>query len=412
MKILWFSNTPSNYNQKSSTYNGGGWISSLETEIKKNTDIELAIGFFHPDPCFKSVQNNVTYYPIRQDLSLKGRAERFFNISAQDAKGVNLCLRVIEDFKPDLIHIFGTESCFGLLCHHTKIPVVIHLQGLMAPYLNAWVPPFYSLGDYFLSGGWSPKQIALRIRAWQFNKHAAMREKEIMRCCKHFMGRTEWDKAYCSLYAPQATYYHCDEMLRSTFYEPGTRMVPAQPRFVSTLSGPLYKGHDMVLKTARVLIESGLSDFTWDVYGIHSMRFAEKKTKIKTADVNVRCKGVASAEELKTALLNCTAYIHTSYIDNSPNSLCEAQLLGVPVIATNVGGIASIVINGETGFLAPSNDPYSMASTAYKIMNSPQISEAIGTSAMEASRKRHKKQHIVNSLSTIYKTVVEEHERS
>ena len=36
MRILWFTNTPSNYKLQNGGYNGGGWISSLETEIKKN----------------------------------------------------------------------------------------------------------------------------------------------------------------------------------------------------------------------------------------------------------------------------------------------------------------------------------------------------------------------------------------
>ena len=61
-------------------------------------------------------------------------------------------------------------------------------------------------------------------------------------------------------------------------------------------------------------------------------------------------------------MLSCTAYVHPSYIDNSPNSVCEAQVLGVPVVATDVGGVPSIVENGKTGWLVPANDPVATAS--------------------------------------------------
>lgn len=50
MKILWFTNTPSLYpNGKRNCYNGGGWISSLEQLIRKNSGIELHIAFYSGD---------------------------------------------------------------------------------------------------------------------------------------------------------------------------------------------------------------------------------------------------------------------------------------------------------------------------------------------------------------------------
>ena len=182
-----------------------------------------------------------------------------------------------------------------------------------------------------------------------------------MRNGRFFMGRTEWDRAYVSLYAPHARYFHCEEALRPSFFDEMARTVPETPVFVSTLSGPLYKGHDVVLKTAKVLCETGHADFEWLVFGVPDLRFAERKTGIRADDVHVRPLGTVAAERLRQELLSCTAYVHPSYIDNSPNSVCEAQVLGVPVVATNVGGVASIVEEGKTGFLVPANDPVSLA---------------------------------------------------
>ena len=369
MKILWFTNTPSNYSLDSSGYGEGGWISSLETEMRKHKEIQLAVAFFHRDTCFKKSCEGVVYYPMHKASSLISKTDRFFRISAQDEKEISLCMKVIEDFKPDVIHIFGTESCFGLLCKRTNIPTVLHLQGLMAPCINAWVPPFYSLTDYFFAEGFSPSRVVLRIRGWAFNRHAAEREKEIMRSCRNFIGRTDWDKSYVSISAPHARYFHCDEILRPAFYVPGTRKKASRPTFVSTLSSPLYKGHDMVLKTAKIFKDTCVSDFEWHIYGISSIRLAEKKTGIRATDVNVVCKGTASAEKLREALLSCDAYIHPSYIDNSPNSLCEAQILGVPVLATHVGGVGTMMGEDAIDSIVPANDPYQMCFKMVQIIH-------------------------------------------
>ena len=44
---------------------------------------------------------------------------------------------------------------------------------------------------------------------------------------------------------------------------------------------------------------------------------------------------------------------HSSYIENSPNSVGEAQMVGVPVVASRVGGTDSMVEHGKTGFMYP-----------------------------------------------------------
>ena len=369
MKVLWFSPTSSCYKKNTQGHNGGGWISSLEEQIRNKEEVELAVAFFYNDKAFKIEKEGVVYYPIRRNNSFVSRFLRFFFFKKEDTKDLELLRKVVDDFQPDLIHFWGTETSYGLVASYKQIPFVFHLQGLMYPYINAWVPPNYSLFDYFISQGLSPIKVLLRIRAYLFNKHAAKREIEILKKAQAIMGRTEWDKAYSSLYAPQAKYFYCQEILRDIFYKKEERILGKKPIIVSTLSGPLYKGHDMVLKTANVLRESGLTDFEWRVFGVDNLRFAEKKTKIKSNNVNVKACGVVSAETLKQELLQCTAYVHTSYIDNSPNSVCEALLVGVPVVAMNVGGVSSIVKDKQNGFLVPANDPFAAASKILKIIN-------------------------------------------
>ena len=91
----------------------------------------------------------------------------------------------------------------------------------------------------------------------------------------------------------------------------------------------------------------------------------ERKEKLRFTDNNVDILGFTGPDELQRLLLSSDIYVHTAYIDNSPNSVCEAQYLGLPIISTNVGGISSLVIDGKEGKLVPANSCYNMA---YEIM--------------------------------------------
>lgn len=143
-------------------------------------------------------------------------------------------------------------------------------------------------------------------------------------------------------------------------------------------------------------------DFQWDVYGVGDIRFFENKYGIKAKEVNVNVKGSVDKDTIVDALCSASCYVHPSYIDNSPNSLCEAQYLGVPVLATNVGGISSLVDNAKTGILFPANDPYTLAATLKKISETPTWARLLGDSARTIAMRRHDPAHIGARLSEIY----------
>lgn len=403
MRVLWFTNTSSLYGKSSSSYNGGGWISSLESELRKVEGVELGLAFFHPDEIFKVYQDGSTYYPISAKAGFFGRIRYKFCRRKRDSFDVLEFLKVIDDFKPDVIHVFGSERSFGLIKEKTHIPVVLHLQGILNPYLNAWFPPGYSFKDLFCAFNF-PYAVRL-IKSYLLFKESAYREGKILSSIEFFLGRTKWDEQLSKLYAPSSRYFYGSEILRDIFYEAKPWEFLKKDVFVitSTISSPLYKGFDLVLKTAKILQELRPSfRFKWLVYGDVQFEIAERKFGISSKRVNVYCKGVVNAEELVQGIQNSDVFVHPSYIDNSPNSLCEAQYLGVPVISTNVGGVSSLINNGVTGVLVPSNDPFSMAASILELVEQPCEMISFGEAGRKAAMRRHDKRLIVSSLLRVY----------
>lgn len=419
MKLLWLTNSPANYCLKFSSdgYNGVGWVSSAENYISNIQDIDLAIGFVMSEQSFKVKQNNTTYYPIPNPVH-KTSIERFqklmrfalnYGIKTYENKieqyYKDYFRIIINDFKPDIIHVWGSEQYMGLVSEVTEIPVVLHIQGIINPCLNAFLPPGFSWEQWI---GMKKSLCSILLRKMEKNlwKNNADREKRILKRVKYLMGRTEWDKRVSEIYAPNAIYMHSGELLREVFYKKTERIIPQIKTIVSIISNTPYKGYDMILKTASVLKNDLNVDFEWRCYGNIDPYFIEKRIGINHVDVNVRLMGVASAELLYDSLKQSTIYFHPSYIDNSPNSVCEAQLLGIPVVATNVGGISSIVNDGINGYLVPANDPFQAAYCINELFFNEEINKAFGDKGQKIATMRHNRQTIVNELLGNYDKIL------
>lgn len=411
MRVLWFSVTPSLYNPFSNSHNGGGWIASLEQIVRKISEVDLGIAFYFGNSYKKDIMDGVEYYCLPNDNNgmLTGLLE---NKKKKEQERINLYLKVIEDFKPDIIQIFGSENDFGLICELTHIPVVIHIQGSLPPYHNALFPTGMNKYDFFFQKGlnWRRRLIGLRSEP-AFHRNAE-REIRILKSCKFFMGRTDWDRNLVSLFNPEAKYFHCEEALRDSFINTEKKWslpeTTEKVKLISVISNPWYKGADLILKTAKLLKAQTNLDFEWNVFGVNDIRFFENKYKIKAKEVNVNIKGSAPKETLVKEMTSSHLFIHPSYIDNSPNSICEAQYLGLPILATNVGGISSLIKEGETGFLIPANDPYTLVGKIMEIQSSEEMMLKLSEKGKKVAMNRHDPKLIQETLLSIYTSLYNE----
>ena len=404
MKVLWFTSTPSLYSKSKSLYNGCGWIESLELVISNTKDIELAICFFHTDDCFKSKQGETTYYPISIYNGIIKKIAHYFFYKNYDKIEVAYYMKVIRDFNPDVIHVFGSEKSFGLISTCTNIPVVIHLQGILNTVLNAYYAPGSNKYDIIRRNFLKPFRLIHTLSVLSFLTHNTNRESIILKNCNYFIGRTSWDRGIISLYSPNSKYFYCSEALREIFYttEPWKRKNRSKTILLSTISKTTYKGFDLILKTAKLLTELTELNFEWIIFGVDKFPEWEEKLGIEVESVNLILGGITDSNTLARNIQESDIFVHPSYIDNSPNSICEAQILGIPVISTNVGGIASLIEDNKTVYLIPANDPFSLAAKIIELKNNMDSAAEIGMNAREAALVRHDRETIKKDLNNIY----------
>ena len=79
---------------------------------------------------------------------------------------------------------------------------------------------------------------------------------------------------------------------------------------VSVISPAIYKGGDVILKTAEVLKKFWGDDFEWQVYGIDDLDYMSRLTDIKLNEVNVSVRGVIDAKQLVDVVMSADVFVH------------------------------------------------------------------------------------------------------
>lgn len=423
MRILWLATCDSFYefiklkSNKCNT-NDGGWYLGLHQALLKygdQNDIELGVAFTcNKQIPFKTCIENCTYYPlIRPKQSIIKKLIHYLThrIDTKDLWSENID-KIIDDFKPDLIHYFGIESQMAYYLKKSSIPSIINLLGVLNPCQNAFFPNGMNelsikkynktFRELFLNNQYRYSYRNMTVRA--------IKEKELFTYCKNIAGRTWWDKAISNLYAPQANYFIINEILRPIFYKSvkWERTKRERIEIVSTISENIYKGYDLILKSASILNSMNIK-FKWKVIGISEDSnfaiFFEKHYNLSPTKLNISLLGRMDAEQIQKTLLESDLYIHPSYIDNSPNSVCEAQYIGIPVIACYVGGIPSLIEHGINGWLIPTNAPHEIAFYVKNYNNLP--IEEISKNEIKTAEKRHNIQSIYNETINCYYSILE-----
>lgn len=411
MKVLWLACSSACYDKA----RHGSWIESLEMIFKKQLkEVQLGIAFEHNNTSFKVERDGVSYYPINLQLSAFQRVRTKLDEALRDQYLLNYYLRIIDDFRPDIIQCFGTEWPYGLIAEYTDIPVIIHMMGCrnIINYSKKQIIHDYNIGIY----SWNPWNILKKNIIRINDNYEEKREKKILASNKYFMGRTSWDRDIINYFSPEAIYYHCEEAIREEIYNSQYRWTPEHTdklRFITVANPSVLKGNANILMAANILKNEFHLDFEWRLTcGEDDLLQFEKMTGLDHNSVGLKMIGRIGSDEIAKELSEALLYIHYSIIDNSPNSLCEAQLIGTPIISSNVGGISTLVKEGETGFLFPYNEPYTLAFKIMDLCRDKMCLEHLSVEERRVSHQRHDPVAIGNRVLEIYKDILNDYKKN
>ncbi|MCB5288154.1 MAG: glycosyltransferase family 4 protein [Candidatus Cloacimonetes bacterium] len=414
MKVLWFSNTPANSDEyfNKELAGTGGWMKSLDKAIQKK--IELHIAFYHKQKCSNFIHDNSHYYPIPKYNNFLGIVkEKIFN-KVVDTEHLPIYLNIIQQVRPDIIHIHGTENPFGCIIGQTEIPIVVSIQGNITVYLHKFCSGiekrYLKLKNLDISN-YKTVLFPPTFKNSQ-NKFIKMqkREQKNLKSCRNVIGRTNWDRRISRILAPESRYFHNDEILRDKFY--CAEWVPNKKKKIilhTTNSNNFYKGFETVCSCLYLLNNMGVG-VEWRVAGISNsdliVKIVKRLLKDRFPQKNLKLLGRLTADMLIDKLLEADIYVMPSHIENSPNNLCEAMMLGMPCIATFAGGTGSLLKDDEEGVLVQDGDPWAMAGAVLEMRNDYEKAILMAQKARNRALKRHNKHRIVDELLQIYTNIL------
>lgn len=320
----------------------GGWMKSSAAVLLKDTDMRFAVAtVYDGNRLIRSEIDGIVYY-----LLPKKRDNTQYDRSLEKS-----WTEINADFEPDIVHIHGTEFAHGLACIKAcgGSRVVVSIQGLVSVcqrYFYAGLTPRELTRSVTLRD--IVKRDTIRQRKSQFGRRGAL-EVEYIRSVGHVIGRTEWDKAHVLAINPGAVYHTCNETLRPEFYRHEWEYARCEKHsiFISQAHAPL-KGLHQVLKAMPLVLEKypdariyvAGNDPTrrpWYLIAGYGKYLASliKRTGLQDRVVFT---GQLDEKAMCGQYLKSNVFVCPSSIENSPNSLGEAQLLGVPCVASYVGG--------------------------------------------------------------------------
>ena len=417
MRILWVTNivmpTVSDaLGEKASVF--GGWLMGSAQYLKQSEDLKLAIAtaYCGKELWHKSI-DGIDYYLVPCH---KKR-------TAYDKEMEKYWVTVNTQFMPDVVHIHGSEYPYGLsyvnACGSKN--VVVSIQGMTSVYARYYYAGLCKMDIL--------KNITIADLLWtktifgghkEFVKRGKL-EIELIKKIKHVIGRTSWDKMHTQAIQQGIDYHFCNETLRNSFYdgewnyencEKHTIFVPQAwypikglHKVIDALSIVKKLYPDVKLRIAGADITKQQTIKQKLLLSGYGKIVLKKIQKLNLQD-NVSFTGLLNEEQMKREYLNANVFVCPSSIENSPNSLGEAQILGTPCIAAFVGGIGDMLKPEETGFIYRFDDTEMLAGYICDVFGMRESILQYCNKGRKAALERHDGATNCSTLINIYNEIV------
>lgn len=394
----------------------GGWVESMAAKLSENNDIELGIVCKCEENLnFCEVIDGITYFSLYYTSST--------SLSELESK----CNEIVTKFNPDIVNIEGTEflhaRAMQLSAKNHNIPAVVSLQGILNgqyAYQCGQLPVDDMMFSKSLTNIFSAWIMHLRKTRWY--KPRMKPEKEIIENADYILGRTTWDRAHSYAINPNAKYYPCSRILRAPFYEEKWSLEKTERHSIYVGNGyNALKGAHFVVMALPYLIRE-YPDVKVYIAGYKPFQENDKRSILKKGyaaylkkliyDLGVQdhieFTGPLKAPQVAQMLSKVNAYVLCSTIENSPNTLGEAMMVGTPCVSAYVGGVSDMAEDGKEALFYRNDDPKLLAWNLKRIFDSDELALALSEAGKKKARITHDPERNAQLLIDAYTDVLKE----
>lgn len=409
MKLLWLCNMLPGAVKKNITGKEGNglWVDHVLQDLRQQEDMEIRILCPYKKEKSGNLDNWCSYRTFRTKAPHQYLPE------------LEQCFELeLAEFRPDVIHSWGVEYAHTLAMvnaaektgYLSRMAVSIQgLCGFIAGHYCEGIPHSVQCSTTF-------RDILRKDNILQQQKKFRQRgelEQQTLQKVSHIIGRTHWDRACTASINPDVQYHLCNETLRDPFYEDVWQYETCRHHhiFAPGCSYPVKGFHHLLVAFADVL--KTYPDATLAVPGKSYLKagslrrnsyqkYLAKLTWQYGLEDKIEFLGSLDAEGMKKACLQANVFAMPSTIENSPNALGEAMILGVPCVAADVGGVTTLMTHKEEGFVYQSTAPYILAWYLKEVFAMEGAAASMGLAARAHALRTHNPETNLADLLTIY----------
>lgn len=398
--------------------NSAGWVVGIHNGlIEAGCEVAIVSPYNTADGKQKVTDNKTTYYA--------------FPANAKDIVRYNpshpaIFKRILQEFAPDVVTIFGTEYTQGYamlqVCRELGLldRTVIFTQGLIsaiARYYIADIPEevahHKSLRERF-------NHMDIASQKQEF-VHRGENEKKMLRLAKHIIGGTVWDKTVIRSINPDIQYHYCPEILRDSFYENRWNLESCEKHSVFAVQSGFYpvKGIHYLLEGMYELVKRYPDAKLYMTMNKprRAKTWKQKATALTYQDYiarlmdeyqlwdHVEFMGSLNEEQLVARYLKSHVFVCASSIENHSQTVSEAKILGVPTVAAFVGGVVERIRHGEDGFHFQHNAPYMIAEYVGRIFEDNDLAQKLSENAHKNASMLVNQEANRKTMLDIYKKI-------
>jgi glycosyltransferase involved in cell wall biosynthesis len=170
------------------------------------------------------------------------------------------------------------------------------------------------------------------------------------------------------------------------------------------------KGHQYFIEAARIINEK-MSEVNFLIVGGTANEEEEKFKK----ELEERVKEIGLSEKIIFTgfypdliyLLSNVEIVVIPSLYEAPSAVAiEASAMRRPVVASNVGGIPEVIIDGETGFLVPPKDPQAIAEKVIFLLKNPQIAKEMGEKGYQRIKENFTQERLAREYEKLYEELL------
>lgn len=395
----------------------GGWLLDLAASISDFDNIELATLTYYGGNEYK----DITVNKIRHFIFPGGGRRLLFD----NPRTVQDCRKVVDEYKPDLIHIHGTEYAHAsaILEAAPNIPTLLTIQGILKRISEEYYGGL-SVGDLLKTV--RPQDILKMKTVFSYKllySRNSKREFQILKTVKYVTGRTDWDRATMLSINPQLIYFRCNYNLREAFYQSPKWDINKikQHKIVTGAGGYSLKGLHVLLRAIRI-VKQKYPDVKLHVPGGKAKNgklvvangytnYIKKLLIQLDIEDNVIFDGTLSAKEVAENLLSANVCVVPSAIEGASATVCEAMMIGTPAICSYRGGMTELITDGVNGFTYDFPEYPLLAYRIMQLFEDDKLALRFSAVSMERAQIRHNREKNPKDMVEVYKEILESEKR-